>query len=312
MKTSVLLLSSLYDFSTDLVCIELEKAGVTYFRLNREQLSQHEVSLDPLAKVLRIRSNDLSVDIGPSLRAVIFRQPVFLRNTPAQPLTLEQQMERSQWSAFLRAMSLFSEAVWLNWPQATYLAESKPYQLSQAKEIGFNVPSTLITNNMTNLSKFTSGQIVLKSLDTALFFEKTDCYFTYTTAADVSSLTSLDASLAPLILQEELRPKTDLRVTVIGKDLFAVEILSRGQGIAGDWRTEPRESLEYIDIQLPINVENACLALVKRLNLSFGAIDLIRSGEDYYFIEINPTGEWAWLQSNSRDLAGAFVRALIS
>lgn len=312
MSASVLILSSLYDFSTDLICIELEKAGVTYFRLNREQLTQHGVSLDPLAKILRVRSNGTEVVIGPGLQAVVFRQPVFLRNAPAQPLALEQQMERSQWSAFLRCMSLFSEAIWLNWPQSTYLAESKPYQLHQAKDLGFNVPPTIVTNDMANLPPFASKQIVLKSLDTALFFEKNDCYFTYTTVTDVSALVTLDASSAPLILQDELRPKTDLRVTVIGKELFAVEILADGQGIVGDWRTEPRERLEYRDIQLPVDIENSCRALVERLNLTFGAIDLIESDGIYYFIEINPTGEWAWLQSNSRDIAGAFVRALLS
>jgi glutathione synthase/RimK-type ligase-like ATP-grasp enzyme len=30
--------------------------------------------------------------------------------------------------------------------------------------------------------------------------------------------------------------------------------------------------------------------------LNFGAIDLIFHNNEYYFIEINPTGEWSWLQ----------------
>lgn len=307
---SVLLLSSLYDFSTDLICIELEKAGVSYFRLNREQLTQHGISFNPLSRILRVRSKDIDITIGPELKAVVFRQPVFLRNTPAQPLELEKQMERSQWAAFLRALSVFSEAIWLNWPQATYLAESKPYQLHLAKELGFNVPSTIVTNDMGNLPKFTAEKIILKSLDTALFFERDDCFFTYTTIADASSLATRDASTAPIILQDELQPKTDLRVTIIGNELFTVEILSNGKGVAGDWRTEPRELLEYRDVELPSDVEKLCREMVKRLNLNFGAIDLIESIGAYYFIEINPTGEWAWLQSASRDIAGAFVRVL--
>ncbi len=38
---------------------------------------------------------------------------------------------------------------------------------------------------------------------------------------------------------------------------------------------------------------------MSELGLSFGAIDLIESNNGYYFIEVNPTGEWAWLVENA-------------
>ena len=34
-----------------------------------------------------------------------------------------------------------------------------------------------------------------------------------------------------------------------------------------------------------------------KLKLVFGGIDLIISNNKYYFIEVNPTGEWGWLSS---------------
>jgi glutathione synthase/RimK-type ligase-like ATP-grasp enzyme len=33
------------------------------------------------------------------------------------------------------------------------------------------------------------------------------------------------------------------------------------------------------------------------LNLKFGGIDLIFCDGKYYFIEVNPTGEWGWLET---------------
>ncbi len=39
-----------------------------------------------------------------------------------------------------------------------------------------------------------------------------------------------------------------------------------------------------------------CRALVRALNLRFGAIDLVRCDGKVWFLEINPTGEWAWLE----------------
>lgn len=312
MSISVLILSGLYDFSTDLICIELEKFGVNYLRLNREQLAEYRIKLDPIARILRVRCGESEWIVERDLLAVVFRQPVFLRNTPAKPLSISEQMERSQWSAFLRAISVFKDARWLNWPQSTYLAESKPYQLFLAKEIGFHIPPTVVTNDVSELPEFSSEQIILKSLDTALFFKDSDCYFTYTIATTATDLAALDASSAPMIVQKELQGKSDVRVTVVGNEVFAVEILSNGVGIDGDWRTIPRESLEYVSIKLPSKVEYACRQLMIQLDLTFGAIDLIRANDVFYFVEINPTGEWAWLQSESRDMAGAFVRAICS
>ena len=36
---------------------------------------------------------------------------------------------------------------------------------------------------------------------------------------------------------------------------------------------------------------------MKQLNLTFGGIDLALVGNKFYFIEVNPTGEWGWLTS---------------
>jgi glutathione synthase/RimK-type ligase-like ATP-grasp enzyme len=37
--------------------------------------------------------------------------------------------------------------------------------------------------------------------------------------------------------------------------------------------------------------------LVKKLGLEFGALDLIVTPDnEYVFVEINPNGQWAWIQ----------------
>jgi glutathione synthase/RimK-type ligase-like ATP-grasp enzyme len=37
--------------------------------------------------------------------------------------------------------------------------------------------------------------------------------------------------------------------------------------------------------------------MMKSLNLKFGGIDLALCNDNYYFIEVNPTGEWGWLET---------------
>ncbi|MNJ78669.1 hypothetical protein D3C77_764810 [compost metagenome] len=37
---------------------------------------------------------------------------------------------------------------------------------------------------------------------------------------------------------------------------------------------------------------------MKSLQIDFGAFDFIKSGDDFYFLEVNPNGQWLWLEVN--------------
>ena len=307
MSPHVLILSGLYDFSTDLVALRLEEAGIPYVRLNREQLADHRLTLDPLVPELTIHGPAGIYDVGLDLRAVWFRQPVFLRNTPPAPLSPQEQLERSQWTAFLRGLCVFRHAAWMNYPAATYLAESKPYQLSVAATCGFHVPATLASNDACRIRQNFPQSVVIKSLDTVLLRERDDCLFTYTIVNPGTELTDDAVAPAPLFAQRALEQKTDLRVTVVGDDVFAVRILSKDTGIAGDWRVVPKADLEYRDIALDDDMADRCRQLARCLGLSFAAIDLIETPEGTFFIEVNPTGEWGWLSTADRPIDHAIA-----
>ena len=300
MNPRVLILTSLYDFSADLVVLRLQQDGIPYVRVNREQLTNYRFTLNPLVPELTIQAPADTYHVGQDLRAVWFRQPVFLRNTPPTPLSPEEQLRRSQWSAFLRALRVFTHASWMNAPEATYLAESKPYQLSVAATCGFNIPETLVTNDASRIKSTFSSGLAIKSLDTVLLRDGDDCLFTYTTLRPSSDLNDDSIGAVPLLAQRALRDKTDLRVTVVGEDMFVVRILSSGSAIAGDWRLVPRKKLQYDDVALSAAMTRSCHLLTRRLGLSFSAIDLIETPEDIFFIEINPTGEWGWLSTKTR------------
>ncbi len=304
MNIDVLILSSLYDFSTDLITQQLEKSAIPYFRLNKEHFSEYRVTLDPINIKMSITIDDEVYFIDSSLKSILYRQPVFLRNTPGSRLSPDEQLRRSQWMAFLRSLQVFSEAIWMNQLDATYLAETKAYQLMVAKKLGFNVPKTIIGNNVNDF-KSLKNQVIIKSLDTVLLMDEDDCLFTYSTISSTQQLTDEEIFDAPLTIQEYIFPKVDIRVTIIGGQIFSVKITSQGKGIDEDWRIINRDNVEYTDITLPLDIEKKCFALMKLLNLNFGAIDLIQKNHEYYFVEINPTGEWGWLVSDKRriDLA---------
>lgn len=302
MRPQVLILSSVYDFSADLVALRLHNLGVPFLRLNREQMKDYRLSLAPIERTLSIKELGVELEVGSDLKSVWFRQPVFLRNTPAQPLTIQEQLERSQWAAFLRALSVFDDVAWMNFPQATYLAECKPYQLLMANRCGLKVPKTIVGNDVATIKDALPPRLMVKSLDTVLLKEEADCLFTYTTAATRDDLTDAVVYKAPLLAQEVLSPKSDIRVTVVGERIFAVRILAENHGIEGDWRILPRERLQYQDMSLRREISDSLMMLVRNLNLSFAAIDLVETPEETYFIEVNPTGEWGWLSLPERPI----------
>ncbi len=295
MRPRVLILSSLYDFAVDVVVRELARSGVDYLRLNREQFSDLRITLYPADRKLLVKGLGLDAEVDSNLGAIWYRAPVFLRTTQSGNITPSDQLSRSQWSSFLRSMMVFDTARWMNNPVNTYQAECKPFQLKAAHECGFNVPKTLVTNDAAAIHGAFKGAVAIKSTDTVYLRDGEDFLFAYTSIMASEELRDDNTHQVPVIAQRVIRDKVDIRVTVVGSALWAYKITVCGNGIEGDWRKSNREDLEYNEVELPPEVAVRCVHLCRYLHLPFAAIDLVQTREGIFFIEVNPTGEWAWL-----------------
>ncbi len=293
----ILILASRYDLACDYVVSHLRKNSIQYLRLNSEDLNGCKVYLDPLNKSLSINLADNDYLICPStLKSLFYRRPVFLRDYGGDSRTPQERFSRLQWSNFMRNLMLFDEALWINNPVATYYAEHKAIQLSVAKQIGFYVPETIVTNApKTGALGIEFGrQVAIKGLDTVLLRDNNSEMFGYTTFEDAAGLEKYNWSIAPAIIQNALRNKIDIRVTIVGEKVFAAAITKKGLPIEGDWR-KFKNDVQFTEYNLPKAVEQNCCQLLKALGLYFGCVDLALQENKYYFFEVNPTGEWAWL-----------------
>ena len=307
-KITTLVVSNEHDYTTDLVCIELQKRDKKYFRLNRDAFSKLRVDFNINRGVLRIHTREDEIVIDSSLQSVYFRAPTYLRETFMKRFSTEEQLYNSQWMAFLRNLTFFEDAKWMNNPNDTYKAENKLFQLKAAAELGFRIPDTWVGNS--DQVQFPNKSIAIKSLDTAIFTVDDREAFFYTNILTPQELSGYTIDLCPVVIQQNLTPKIDYRVTVICETIFAVKILLNDVGIEGDWRKH-KETLSYVSCDLPSEVKMKCFALMERLNLRFAGIDLAFSDDDFFFIEINPTGEWAWLvDSAGQDIHNAISGAL--
>ena len=292
----VLILSTKYDYSTDYICIELEKRKIPFLRINRDMFSSYKMLIDLQNKKLDIVFNNSRFTVtSATLMAVYYRAPVFLRNS--KPYSVEEQLARGQWSAFIRNLIIFDKAKWVNHPVKTYQAENKLFQLQVAKEVGLEVPYTLCGNMIP--TELSDDMYVIKSLDTALFYDNGTEMFTYSSIIEQAELKVAQISEAPVIIQQLIQNKTDIRVTYVGGHMYPVSIEDNQGGIVGDWRKTPREVLHYTSISIPETVKGMLQSLMNKLELNFGGIDLALSDGKYYFIEVNPTGEWGWLKKTT-------------
>lgn len=305
-----LVVSSSIDYSTDLVCLSLSSKESKYLRINRDQFDQLEIVLDVSNVELSIRVDNNTYKFrNSSDNSIYFRAPTFSR-TYNVAHDLEEQLYHSQWASFLRNLSIFDRVAWMNNPCDTYRAENKILQLHLAQECGLNIPRTVVTN-CTNVEEG-FDRCIVKSIDTAFFRTPTYEYFTYSTLLKWRDLCNEDLSLAPICLQDYIEDKVDYRATYISGEFYSFQILMDKCGIEGDWRKTKKEKLTYEYSPIPCDVEDKLRMLMERLNLQYGGIDLVRQGESFVFIEVNPTGEWCWLQENSGiDICSAITRYLV-
>jgi hypothetical protein len=293
---SVLILGSRFDFSCDYVISCLLRRNSSYLRLNSEDLHHYAITLDPVNRELSCTlGGNLYLLTQDTLKSVWFRRAIYPRDYGTSiPPDIDGQIARVQWAAFMRSLMIFCRARWVNHPNATYFAEQKAVQLATASDLGFVVPTTLFTNDARACAALSEHKLVMKGIDTVIAYQDNREYFAFVEPFDPKVLETADFGAIPVTIQEAIKPKVDLRVTVVGNLAFAVEIKMNGTGISGDWRKH-KQFLTYTKFILPQSIERKCIALTAKLGLLFGGIDLARIEDTYFFFEINPTGEWSWL-----------------
>lgn len=294
-KVEILIISDTMDFATDYICLELYRRNTSYLRINRDKFKEYKIvfDIDNLTLNVTINCRKYIID-NSSLKSVYYRAPIYLRDTYKPNLSFDEQLYRSQWTAFLRNLTLFENVKWINNPIDIFRAENKMLQLKYARKIGFKCPYTLLLNSIEDIKLNKETNYIIKSLDTVLLKKGNKEAFVYSNVVVGEELLKSEFSVAPVVIQEYLYPKIDLRVTVIGEKVFAVKIVKNGIGVSGDWRKE-KDDVDFIKINLPKEIQKKCIQIVSSLGLTFGGIDLILHNNMYYFIEVNPTGEWAWL-----------------
>ena len=223
-EPTVLILTNKEDVTSDYVILELQKQKIPYYRLNTEDYPQKlAFDFDLYKKSFLINHNGKMINLK-NLKSIYYRRPKF--RFKAGDKDLEEFYNRELNHALIGSL-LSLNILWLNNPLSNRNAEFKIQQLSLAKKIGFRVPRTIISMNKKNITDFynTHKMIIAKSLKKG-FIDGKNGGVIYTSKIEKDDIDDDRIESFPTLFQEGLSKECDIRVTIVGDNIFSTKINS--------------------------------------------------------------------------------------
>ena len=258
-------------------------------------------------KKLKIKIANL--DIVTDIKSIWFRKPEFTNPDFTNLKTINKKLKAGVYYEY-KKRSIFKvidhlshiakeqDIFYLNNPTDLGYASNKLTQLNIASELGFIIPKTIYTNDISTIKKFTkSDACIIKSVNSNVSYGYMVANFP-TMKIPKNYFAKTDNNLDyPILVQNQIDLDYDIRVTVIGKQIFACAIDTKEKLNTKILTTYNIKSHKHKIIHLPKEIEQKCFKLMKLLNLNFGAIDLALTKDgQYVFFEINPNGQYLWIE----------------
>ena len=232
-----------------------------------------------------------------SAKAVWWRRVANFSIDPAIRVGEPSAFAQSETSQAIYGMLDSLNCPWMNPREADAAAHHKPFQWTIAHELGLALPRTLVTTDARAAREFVDSvrpaKVVFKAFLAAIQ------EWRETRLVEQEDLDRLDlVRYAPVIFQEYI-PGVDLRITMIGDEIFAAEIDVRHTSYEVDMRMVVGEGIVKA-ITLPIDIQAKLRNLQRRLKLVYGAIDMRRTeAGEYVFLEVNPAGQWLFIEQRT-------------
>lgn len=290
----ILIVTHKEDYTADYVINILNQRKIPYHRLNTDDIGiKHNISF--------ISNEEISISID----NLVYFKSVWFRRTKPPNIPFANENEKNffikDFKAFLNNLwaSLKLEN-WISHPIDIYNAENKLYQLRLAKKIGFTTPKTIVSTDKKEIEFFykESNGLIIKPLFGGRYYEEGIPKLIFTNKVKKEHvINNTDFVSFPMIFQEEIVKKYELRVTIVNGKVFAAKIDSQSSDLTKlDWR---KDRMKFTKYDLPNEISEKCKKIVSEMNLKFGAIDLIKTESDYIFLEINPNGQWVWIENDT-------------
>ncbi len=320
----ILIITSKRDSHIGAVSRHLTQAGAKWVRINIEDFATNvDVEIEPTkgTGVLRLKDSGQVVSLN-EVGAVWYRKPdpVVVQHFDLDAAALDYV--EAEFNEIIHGLyALLSRAYWINDPFSIRIAHRKLLQLKTAVDVGFAVPTTIVTNkpaSAISFAKSVGGDLALKSLGAISVIadeaDKIVQYGIFTRRISHDELSEFGDKIGhmPTLLQEFIPKKWELRITCVGNDVFACQIQTREGDITSDDYRFDTSNLEHTAVECP-ELASRMHAYMKFFGMNFGCFDFIvpEHGEPV-FLECNCNGQWLWVENLTGQPIGlAIARQLL-
>lgn len=168
----------------------------------------------------------------------------------------------------------------------------------EAKEQGLKIPHTLITGSKEKLKIFhdafnNENGIISKRILDSFYYEDDEFLYNFNLTFQITSeiLTKTPNEFTISFFQERVIADFEIRVIYIDGYFYSIAIHSFDDTV--DYRTKlsKMENIRIVPFKLPEEIQTKLENVFKKFNLNYGSADFMYSNNEYYFLEINPTGQ---------------------
>ncbi|WP_106915123.1 MvdC/MvdD family ATP grasp protein [Chryseobacterium aurantiacum] len=294
----ILCITHSQDFYTiDLFFQYLSSKNIPYFRLNSDKLNHLQ----------KISINENSFEITDELGKTIHSDDIKgVWHRKAWRISVPEELDQNYEKIFqneygslrYNLITTLENIPWINpFEKEKKIDGNKMLQLKIAERNHLTIPKTVFSNNEEKITTFfhqyCSGKAIAK-LHGVQSKTMSGENLISTMIIEEETLEHLsDIAYCPMIFQPYIDKEYELRIMYVDGEFFTGKI---NNSTNADWRVSD-ENYFWSAYELPENIKINLTSMMKEMGLYMGAIDVIKGKDgEYYFLEVNPQGEWGMLQ----------------
>ena len=286
-------------FNIDLFFEYLSSKNIPYFRLNSDRLNHlQKINIGESAFELTDEfGNTLHSD---QIRAVWHRKAWKIE----VPEELDEDYEKIYLQEYgglrYNLMTVLENLPWINpYENERKIDGNKMFQLKVARKNNLTVPRTVFSNDekavISFFHQYCNGKAIAKLHHAAAKTMSGESQIA-TMVIEEDTLEYLsDIAYCPMIFQPYIEKEYELRIMYVAGEFFTGKINNSENA---DWRVA-HEDYFWSAYELPEEIKLNLTSMMNEMGLYTGAIDMIKGRDGkYYFLEVNPQGEWGMLQKD--------------
>lgn len=282
----VLIITSSVDETASYIINKYGKQ-IDFFRIDVDKFSEYNICIKNEGWIISKEDRYIT---SKDIYSIYYRKPM-LPDLRVYDPQYHLMIQRDIIAVINGLADSFSGKV-LTKPSVLRKTENKIFQLLYASKNGWNIPQSYIGNSSDNCIKYENELSIIKPITTGKTYGKNGWEFYQT---NVFKGIEKEISLTPVYLQDYIAKQYEVRVSIVGKYVYAVRIDTKNKI---DWRAD-YQNHKYTQIDCPDDIIKKCYQLMEDFELTFGAFDFIVTPKDeWIFLEVNPNGQWLWLEQS--------------